>query len=138
MKLGRKFKRTAPALDVTPMADMVFLLLIFFMLSSAFLVEPGIKLKLPKTKTAEIQAEQKLIISIKDTGEIFLNDKKIVLENLERELRAILPLQKEKLVIIRADKNTKHGVVVEVLDRVKLAGCEKLAIATTAMEEKHK
>lgn len=136
MKLNRRFKRTAPTLDVTPMADMVFLLLIFFMLSSAFLVEPGIKLKLPKTKTAEIQTEQKLIISIKDTGEIFLNDREIALKDLERELRAILPLQKEKLAIIRADKNTKHGLVVEVLDRVKLAGCEKLAIATTAKEEK--
>lgn len=136
MKLDRKFTKRIPSLDVTPMADMVFLLLIFFMLSAAFLIEPGIKLRLPKTKTAEIHAERKLIISIKDTGEIFLNDRKIAIENLERELRAIIPLHKEKLVILRADKNTKHGIVVTVLDKVKLAGCEKLAIATTTHEEK--
>lgn len=138
MKLIRKVHRTPPLLDVTPMADMIFLLLIFFLLSSAFLIEPGIKVKLPKTKTAEIQAEQKLMVTIKASGEIFLNDKKITIENLDKELRAILPLQKEKLVIIRADEDVKHGIVVEVLDKVKLAGCEKLAIATLTKEGKRK
>lgn len=138
MKLNRKNSLKTPILDVTPMADMVFLLLIFFMLSSAFLIEPGIKLNLPKTKTAEIQAEQKLIISIKDTGEIFLNDREVTLENLERELRVILLSQKEKLVIIRADKDTKHGIVIKVLDKAKLAGCEKLAIATIPEEKEMK
>ncbi|MBU2567220.1 MAG: biopolymer transporter ExbD [Elusimicrobia bacterium] len=130
MKFRKRVGFTRPLLDVTPMADVVFLLLIFFMLSSSFLIEPGIKLKLPATKTAEIQSDKKLILSVKKTGEIFLNERPVRLESLEEELRLLLPLQSEKLLIVRADKEALHGIVVEVLDKAKLAGAEKLAIAT--------
>lgn len=112
------------------MTDIVFLLLIFFMLSSSFLVEPGIKLKLPKTKTAEIQAERKLIVTITQDNKIYLNDKLIKLEKLEEELRLLLPLDEERLLIVRADTQVTHGLVIEILDIAKLAGAEKLAIAT--------
>ncbi len=131
-RLRKNYIKSNLILDLTPMADMVLLLLIFFMLSSSFLVEPGIKLKLPKTKTTEIQAENKIIISIKKTGEIFLNNREIKIEELENELRLLLPLQKDRVVIIRADKDSKHGTVVNVLDKAKIAGAEKLAIATEA------
>ncbi|MFN3966173.1 MAG: ExbD/TolR family protein [Endomicrobiia bacterium] len=132
LRIRKRYSRNNLAIDLTPMADMVLLLLIFFMLSSSFLVEPGINLKLPKTKTAEIQTENKIVVSIKDTGEIFLNNKEIKLEELEYELRSLLPLQKDRIVIIRADKESKHGIVVKVLDKAKIAGAEKLAIATEA------
>ena len=112
------------------MTDLVFLLLIFFMLSSSFLIEPGIKLKLPKTKTAEIQAEKKLTVSITKDHNIYLNDSLIPLEELEQELRLLLPLEKERLLIVRADKEVKHGLVMEILDIAKLAGAEKLAVST--------
>jgi len=131
-KIRKNHIRSSLILDLTPMADMVFLLLIFFMLSSSFLVEPGINLKLPKTKTAEIQTENKIIISIKESGEIFLNNREIKIDELEYELRTLLPLQKDKVVIIRADKESRHGLVVKVLDKAKIAGAEKLAIATEA------
>jgi len=131
-KIRRNHIRSSLILDLTPMADMVLLLLIFFMLSSSFLVEPGINLKLPKTKTAEIQTENKIIISIKESGEIFLNNREIKIDELEYELRTLLPLQKDRIVIIRADKESKHGLVVKVLDKAKIAGAEKLAIATEA------
>jgi biopolymer transport protein ExbD len=131
-KIRKNHIRSSLILDLTPMADMVLLLLIFFMLSSSFLVEPGINLKLPKTKTAEIQTENKIIISIKESGEIFLNNREIKIDELEYELRTLLPLQKDKVVIIRADKESRHGLVVKVLDKAKIAGAEKLAIATEA------
>ena len=130
MRFRKRGGLSRPLLDVTPMADMVFLLLIFFMLSSAFLIEPGIRLKLPATKTAEIQSDRKLILSVKKTGEIFLNDRPIRLEALEKELRLLLPLHTEKLLIVRADKEAMHGIIVDILDKAKLAGAERLAIAT--------
>jgi len=135
MNFRRKRHYKGIMLDTTPMTDLVFLLLIFFMLSSSFLFEPGITLKLPKTKTAEIQAERKLIISIAGDGEIYFNDKLIKLEDLENELRVVLPLARENLLIIRADKDVKHGLVVEVMDRAKVAGAEKIAIATEKKSE---
>jgi biopolymer transport protein ExbD len=100
------------------------------MLSSSFLIEPGIKIKLPKTKTAEIQAERKLIVSITQDNEIYLNDRLIKLEKLEEELRLLIPLEEERILIIRADAEVKHGLVTEILDIAKSAGAERLAIAT--------
>ncbi len=130
MKIKRKFLKKSILVDTTPMTDIVFLLLIFFMLSSSFLIEPGIKLKLPKTQTAEIQAEKKLTVSINRNSKIFLNDREIKLEELEDELRVQLALEKERLLIIRADKEVSHGLVVDIMDIAKLAGADKLAIAT--------
>jgi biopolymer transport protein ExbD len=130
MNSRKKIYQRTSLLDTTPMTDIVFLLLIFFMLSSSFLIEPGIKLKLPKTKTAEIQAERKLILSITQDNKIYLNDQLIKLEKLEEELRLLIPLEEERFLIIRADAEVKHGLVTEVLDIAKSAGAEKLAIAT--------
>ncbi len=116
-------------LDVTPFADIVFLLLIFFMLSSTFVVEPGIKLRLPKSKTAEIEPDDKILISISQTGEIFINNQKTPIDAVEEEIKLLLA-EKQKTVVVRADKAVNYGVVVEVLDKSKLAGAKKLAVAT--------
>lgn len=116
--------------NVAPMADIVFLLLIFFMLTSALLIEPGIKIKLPKTKTAEIQSEKKLTLTITKDGKIFLEQKEVKLNELERTLAIYVGTKKSELLILRADKDVPHGLVVEVLDIAKLAGINRLAIAS--------
>lgn len=123
-------RRREILINVAPMADIVFLLLIFFMLAGAFLIEPGIKVKLPQTKTAEIHSEEKLTLTITHDQKIFLGKKEVKLEDLERELALALLRSKEKLLIVRADKSVPHGIVVEVLDTAKLAGVERLAIAS--------
>ena len=130
MAIKRRLKRKSSLLDTTPMTDIVFLLLIFFMLSSSFLVEPGIKLKLPKTVTSEIQEKKKLVVSIKEDNSIYLNDRPVHKSALEEELKLLLPADEERLMIIRADARVLHGLVTEVLDIAKSAGAEKLAIAT--------
>ncbi|MBN1621042.1 MAG: biopolymer transporter ExbD [Endomicrobiales bacterium] len=129
MNFRKRFFHNEPQLDVAPLADIVFLLLIFFMLSSTLVMEPGIKLKLPKAKTSEIQSEDKLMISITKDKDIFVDDKKVMIDNLESEVRALLNIRREKYVVIRADKSVDHGLVVEVLDKSKLAGAKNLALA---------
>jgi biopolymer transport protein ExbD len=135
MQIRRKYPRVGPKLDVTPMADMVFLLLIFFMLSSPVFMQPGIKIKLPKTVTAEPELGDKLILNISKEKKLILNGKEVELENLERELRLSLLNRADKVLIVRADKEVEHGLVVEALDKAKLAGAEKLAIATEIKKE---
>ncbi len=130
MLIRRKYPRVGPKLDVTPMADMVFLLLIFFMLSSPIFMQTGIKIKLPKAVTAEGELGNKVILNISKEGKFTLNEKETNLDNLERELRILFATREEKVLILRADKDVPHGVVVEALDKAKLAGAEKLAIAT--------
>lgn len=131
LKVKRYFtkEKSSALLDVTPFADIVFLLLIFFMLSSTFVSEPGIKLRLPKSKTAEIEPEDKIIISLSAGGNVYLNNRQTTVEELEEQIKLML-FEKERTVILRADKAVNYGVVIDVLDKAKLAGAKKLAVAT--------
>jgi biopolymer transport protein ExbD len=130
MKLNRRHKSFTTIIYLAPMTDMVFQVLLFFIISSSFVVEPGIKINLPKSKTSELQVQQKMMITINESQQIFIDKKEVDLKNLEQKIKLLLPYYKEKVVIIRADKNVPHGLVVEVMDKAKVAGVEKLAIAT--------
>ncbi len=127
-------KNSSALLDVTPFADIVFLLLIFFMLSSTFVSEPGIKLNLPKTKTAEIDPDNKIIVTVSPDETIYINDKRTTLDEVESEIKVLLMSKPSSPVILRADKNVKHGVVVSLLDKARLAGAKKLAVAAERSE----
>ena len=116
--------------DTTPMADVVFLLLIFFMLSSSFIVQPGIRLRLPKAVSSEIDLGRSVVIDISVSGALFVNDTKVSLEELPHALSIALSAAEEKMAIIKADRKVSHGMVVKVMDMAKLSGAERLVIAT--------
>ncbi|MCS7227536.1 MAG: biopolymer transporter ExbD [Endomicrobia bacterium] len=132
MRLKRKIKHTGSTslIDLAPMTDMVFQVLLFFILSSSFMVEPGIKINLPKSQTSELQLQQKLIITVDNQQQIFIDNKLIPIEELEHKIKLMLPYYQEKIVVIRADKTVPHGLVVRILDVAKIAGAQRLAIAT--------
>ncbi|MDI6785851.1 MAG: biopolymer transporter ExbD [bacterium] len=128
-----KFKKALglkARLEITPLIDVVFLLLIFFLLSSSFVLQPGIKIKLPKAKTTEITEEKEVYITIDKQEHFYLNDKLIHEEKLIKELQKISKQDPNKLVVVKADKDVFHGTVVWVLDNIKEAGLNRLAIAT--------
>jgi len=126
MSRSRKFQMP----DTTPMADIVFLLLIFFMLSSAFIVQPGIRLRLPKAVSTEIDLGRSVIVDISVSGALFVNDAKVTIEELPQAMSIALAAAREKMAIIKADKDVPHGMVVQVMDMAKLSGAERLVIAT--------
>ncbi|MFH1958673.1 MAG: biopolymer transporter ExbD [bacterium] len=124
-------RRTRSAFpDTTPVADIVFLLLIFFMLSSSFIVQPGIRLRLPKAVSSEIDLGRTVIVEIPAGGSIFVNNVKVGFEELPQALGIALSNAEEKMAIIKADSRVPHGVVVKVMDMAKLSGAERLVIAT--------
>ena len=126
--MRRKNRSVFP--DTTPLADIVFLLLIFFMLSSTFIVSPGIKLKLPKAISSEIELGRTVIIEMPLGGGIFVNNAKVDFNELPQILDLTLSKAKEKVVIIKADKKIQHGFVVKVMDMAKIAGAQRIIIAT--------
>ncbi len=130
MKFRRRHKTSPTLVDLAPMTDMVFQVLLFFILSSSFIVEPGIKVNLPKSQTSEIQVQQKLIITVDKNQQIFIDNKPVALEMLEEKIKLMLPYYSEQIVVIRADKSVPHGLVVKIMEIAKLAGAQKLAIAT--------
>jgi biopolymer transport protein ExbD len=123
-------------LDITPIVDTVFNLLIFFALSLNFIVTPRIKVNLPESSTEEIVREkEEIVIVIKQGNEIFINNGSVSIEQLFLILSESAQRNRETLIIIQADKEVSHGRVVKVMDTAKRAGLTRLAIATIVMKE---
>lgn len=128
----RKQKNGKPGagstLDLIPIVDIVFNLLIFFALSLNFVATSGgINLKLPSASSAEPVKTEQLTINLTQDGQVYYNNKKINIDDLPTKLQDIE--DKDSLVIIRADNSVPHGRVVQVMDIVKSGGFSKLAIA---------
>jgi len=126
----RRPRSISTRLDATPMADTVFLLLIFFMLSTSFVIQPGIQVRLPKAVTSEIQLRKDLVLTITAENILFLNEQPITLEELGEALQTAFAQRKDRVLIIKADQEVKHGLVVYAMDIAKLNGADRLAIAT--------
>lgn len=112
------------------LTDIVLLLLIFFLLSSSFIVQPGIKVNLPKAATGAPDEAKQILISITAKQQIYLNEKIVSKANLGARLRTLLAAAPDKLVVIRADRDLSLQEAVEVIDIAKLAGAQRFMIAT--------
>jgi len=119
-------------IDMTPMLDIVFIMLIFFIVTTSFVKESGIDVNRPNAQTSETKAKGNIIVGIKANGDVWI-DKRLV------DIRAVRPnvarLHAENplgSVIIAADRETKTHVLVQVMDQVRLAGITNAAIATEA------
>ena len=129
-------------LDITPIVDMVFNLLIFFALSLNFIVTPGIKVDLPESVTEEIIREEKeIIIVMKKDNSVFINSNPVSSDRLLLSLNSYAKQNQDALVVIQADREVTHGKVVKMMDMAKRAGLVRLAISTsmtkrTGTEEK--
>ena len=117
-------------LNIAPLIDVVFLLLIFFMLSSHFVTQPGIKITLPTAITAKLHPEKDIIISITNDNNLYLNEEEVALDNLLDKLRIKVGEAKKKTVIIKADEKINLGLAVKVMDIAKQAEAEGLVIST--------
>ncbi|MCK5161393.1 MAG: biopolymer transporter ExbD, partial [Candidatus Aureabacteria bacterium] len=111
MKFRKKASLEKGKLDITPLIDVIFLLLLFFMLSSSFILQPGIKVNLPESKVSEAQSEDNIIVTITSERKILLNDENITEETLGIKLRPIAKRTPDKIVIIKADDRVNHGLV---------------------------
>lgn len=123
--------RLSPTLDLTPMVDVVFLLIIFFMVSTTFItLESGLPVDLPQATTAEGQPEGLPTVTINADGQIFLAGAIVTEEDLVGLLRSVLAESEAETVVLRADQSVPHGLTVRVMDAIKRAGAARVAIAT--------
>ena len=123
-------KKKSTIINITSLIDVLFLLLIFMMVSSTFMEEPGIKLDLPETKSAPSVKKSEYILYVKLEGELFLNEKSISLEELGESLKNTLLEMKDESLILKGDTNIPYGRIVKIMDIVKKSGVKKLIIAT--------
>ncbi|MFQ6091939.1 MAG: ExbD/TolR family protein [bacterium] len=129
MNFETRHKRIA-LFSTISLTDIVLLLLIFFLLSSSFVIQPGIKVRLPKAASTRAEERGNIYVTITSDERIFLNDERVAEGELGAKLRVLLASEGEKVVLIRADKDLTLEKAIAVVDVAKLAGAEKFLIAT--------
>ncbi|HAD47401.1 MAG: biopolymer transporter ExbD [Idiomarina sp.] len=117
------------AIDMTPMLDIVFIMLIFFIVTTSFVKEAGIQVNKPEANQATKEPSANIFIAIRDNGEVWMDKRQVDVERVGANLERMLAEQPTDLVVIQADKESQHGRVVEVMDQVKEAGIDKISIA---------
>ena len=128
---ARKQKRGQSEVNLTPLVDIVFILLIFFLITSTFVQNPGIEVELPKASAAstDVQSDN-IIMAITKDGLVIHEGKIMSAEELRERLTQHRKNKPEQLVVIQADSTAHHGKVVEVMDIAQGVGFHRLAIAT--------
>lgn len=138
MKLADR-RAEEPQLNLTPLIDVVFLLLIFFMVSTTFNRESEISIDLPESSGEAVQAEQQVVeVSIDSEGRYFINQQPVAntqLDTLKRALRQASADQKDPQLIISADAKTPHQAVISAMDAARQVGLVRLTFATKQLDE---
>ncbi|HIE58909.1 MAG TPA: biopolymer transporter ExbD [Persephonella sp.] len=128
MRLIDDEEKEISEINMTPFVDIILVVLIIFMATATFIVERKIPLDLPEAETGEASKDKETIeLVIKENGEILLNNKKTSIEDLKNKIKT---LNKNKVVLIRSDKDTKFKYIVSVIDIFRKAGFEKYAVET--------
>ena len=117
-------------INITPLVDIVFLLLVFFMLTAFFIQPEGIGIKLPEADAEVVEEKDEIIIIIDKYGIISIADEVVSLDRLESEIKSKLIGGSDNTVVIKADRSVMLQSVVSVMDKCKKAGVEKLVIAS--------
>jgi biopolymer transport protein ExbD len=128
-----KFQRShqeEPTLGIAPLIDIVFLLLIFFMVTSHFDIASGVRIRLPQvSKVIYDQQDNKATVLIDASGQSYFEGKKVDMKALEKRLKQLVEEKHMVQLILQADKEVKHGIVVEVMDVAKTAGVNSIVIS---------
>ncbi|MEW6220631.1 MAG: biopolymer transporter ExbD [Thermodesulfobacteriota bacterium] len=121
-----------PTLTFVSMTDLIFLLLIFFLLTSSFVTQEGIDVRLPQVTAApaEISVEQLVVLSIDRAGQIFLESQPVADDRLAGILAGRLALKDTRTVLVRADQGVVYHRVVAAMDLARRAGADQLLLAT--------
>ncbi|NIY81364.1 ExbD/TolR family protein [Vibrio hepatarius] len=130
MRLGRRSHRQEEAqVDLTPMLDIVFIMLIFFIVTSTFVRESGIEVDKPQATNIVSQKEVGIFIAVTADNDVYIDKKMVDIERVQAVLEAMLLDKPENSLVIQADERAFSGTVIQVMDAAKGAGIEKIAIA---------
>jgi len=133
MKLRSSRLERSPKLMIIPMIDIIFFLLVFFMMSTLYMVEQkSIPVNLPQAAVAQTDLEKPIAVTITETGKVLVDQEELPVEVLAKRMQIEVARKSDLGVVLRTDRHTEHGRVVAVLDELKQAGIRRIAIATEA------
>lgn len=131
MRFKRRLEPRA-LVDLVPMIDVVFQLILFFLVSTTFAIMPGITLKLPESSTAEPTAMTRLAVGVVSRDEVYLNEKRLSIAELDAALARLSPAERSevKSVTLEADRSIPYGLTIEVLDLLRKNGFRGINLHT--------
>ncbi len=117
-------------IDMTPMLDIVFIMLIFFIVTTSFVKESGIEVNRPTAQTATRKEQGNIIVAIRANGDIWIDKRQVDVRAVRANVARLHAEQPLGAVVIAADKETKVSVLTQVMDQIRLAGITNASIAT--------
>ena len=129
MRRRKKIYQEETGLDLTPMLDIVFIMLIFFIVTTSFVKESGIEVNRPNAETAERNENGNILVAISENNEIYIDRRKVELRAIRPNIIRLRAENPEGAVIIQADKASQTGLLVEAMDQIRLAGVLEISIA---------
>jgi biopolymer transport protein ExbD len=137
MRLEKKGTLKKARIEIIPMIDTIFFLLVFFMISTLSMSRfTGVQVNLPKAASGSQPPTETVVVSLTKDNQLFLNKTAVPRELLQPSLQAELTKNPELLVVINADDGVQHGKVVEIMDQARQTGATKLSIAVKPRETK--
>ena len=121
-------------INITPMLDVVFIMLIFFIVTASFVKEAGVDVKRPGAMTAETKGMASIFIAITEEGDIWIDRRMVDVRAVQANIERLLAENPKGSVIIQADRESKNGLLVQVMDAAKLAGVQDISIAAERIE----
>ncbi len=117
--------------DLTPMLDVVFIMLIFFIVTTSFVKEAGIEVSRPSAATAEKKDKASIFVGISESGDIWIDKRKIDIRSVRANIERLHAETPEGSIVVQADKASKTGTLVRVMDQIRAAGVTAISVAAT-------
>ncbi len=127
----RESKEVVQDLNISPLIDMVFILLIFFMVSTTFVKDMKLELDRPSASSSTTASTKAVRLYIDNTGEVYIDGESVRLWVIQSRLRDLLKVKTQKSVLVVTDENVPSGKLVEVVDQARLAGASDVGVATS-------
>jgi biopolymer transport protein ExbD len=122
-------------INLTPMLDVVFIMLIFFIVTASFVKESGIDISRPDAATATVKERGNILIAITDSGQIWIDRRQVDIRSVRANIERLHAENPQGAVVIQADKNSKNGLLVQVMDAARRANVFNVSIAANVISE---
>ncbi|GAL07598.1 ExbD/TolR family protein [Photobacterium aphoticum] len=119
------------AIDMTPMLDIVFIMLIFFIVTTSFVKEAGIDVNRPSANTAQTVKKGNIMVAVGASGDVWVDKRRVEVDAVRANIERLRAESPDGAVVIQADEEAKSGVVVKVMDQIRMAGVQSISIAAT-------
>ncbi|MCB0379044.1 MAG: biopolymer transporter ExbD [Bdellovibrionales bacterium] len=131
MRKRRSAQEEDAGIDLTPMLDVVFIMLIFFIVTTSFVKEAGIDVNRPSASTAKKKERASILVAISQNGEIWIQKRRVDIRSVRANIERLHAESPEGTVVIQADQLSQTGILVQVMDQIRLAGVESISVAAS-------